>query len=74
MGTVFAVAAGSVIAALLLNYDKLCRDSTDAPGRGGRSGLTLYVDHGTGVEYVSTIMGGLTPRVDAQGRPMVRKP
>lgn len=49
-------------------------DSTDADGAGTqpnaiglRSGLNLYIDHGTGVHYVGTSDGGLTPRVCADG-------
>lgn len=45
------------------------RDDTDAPG--ARSGLMVYTDHATGVQYVGTQGGGLTVRVDAEGRPMV---
>lgn len=41
-------------------------DSTDPPG--GRSGMSIYVDHATGCEYLSR--RGLTPRLDGQGRHM----
>lgn len=41
-------------------------DSTDPPG--GRSGMTIRVDHATGCEYLSR--RGLTPRLDGQGRHM----
>lgn len=37
------------------------RDSTDRKKK--RSGFFLFKDHGTGVEYLATEFGGLTPRV-----------
>ena len=43
------------------------RDDTDGKQR---SGLIVYVDHKTGVQYVSNQMGGLTVRVDENGKPM----
>jgi len=36
-------------------------DNTDPPGE--RSGLILYKDHGTGIEYLGTVHGGLIERV-----------
>lgn len=47
------------------------RDDTDPPG--GRSGLALYTDYGTGVQYVGSPRGGLTPRLDADGHPIIVK-
>lgn len=72
LGIAFAVATGIIIVAWLSTPAPFSRDDTDQPG-GKRSGLTLYVDHGTGVEYVGTLMGGLTPRLDASGNIMIRK-
>lgn len=43
------------------------RDSTDDP-TGSRSGLVLYTDHATGVQYVGTAFGGITPRVALDGK------
>ena len=43
------------------------RDDTDGKQR---SGLIVYVDHKTGVQYVGNQMGGLTVRVDENGKPM----
>ena len=48
-------------------------DVTDDAKNGKRSGLHIYVDRETGVQYVGTIFGGLTPRLDAQGQPMILK-
>ena len=42
------------------------RDSTDPPG--SRSGLHLLIDHRTGCHYLMTRKGGLTPRLDTNGR------
>lgn len=43
------------------------RDDTDGKRR---SRLVVYIDHKTGVEYVGTPLGGLTVRVDENGKPM----
>lgn len=48
------------------------RDSTDPPG--GRSGMALHIDHATGCEYLSKSRGGITPRLDGQGRHMGCRP
>lgn len=37
------------------------RDPTDPPG--GRSGLMILTDHETGIEYLTTARGGITPRL-----------
>lgn len=44
------------------------RDDTDPPD--GHSGMTFYVDHRTQCQYLGNPRGGITPRVDAQGRHM----
>lgn len=46
------------------------KDDTDSPT--GRSGLFLYTDNATGVQYVGDLFGGLTPRLDASGKPYVK--
>ena len=38
------------------------RDATDAP-TGARSGVKLITDHGTGIQYLVTAQGGITPRL-----------
>lgn len=64
--------AGVIIALALVAFTVvflgwvLPYDSTDPPG--GRSGMTIRVDHATGCEYLSR--RGLTPRLDGQGRHM----
>lgn len=41
-------------------------DSTDPSD--GRSGLRLYIDDGTGCHYLGSSNGGLTPRMNPDGR------
>ena len=50
----------------------LSRDDTDDPS-GSRSGLIVYTDHRTGCQYVGTVLGGITPRLDKDGKPVCVK-
>ncbi len=69
MSTVFYVLATLAVTIHLANiYSKRNRDDTDAPAE--RSGLMVYTDHATGVQYLSTVAGGLTVRVDKDGKPL----
>jgi hypothetical protein len=43
------------------------RDSTDSPSK--RSGLWLFTDHATGVQYVGAPLLGFTVRMDKGGKP-----
>lgn len=43
------------------------KDDTDPSG--GRSGLKIYTDSGTGFQYLSVSGGGVTPRLSADGQP-----
>lgn len=52
-------------------HGRSSRDNTDP--KGGRSGLVLYTDAATGVQYVGTVMGGLTVRVDRDGKPFSKE-
>ena len=45
-------------------------DATDNHVTGSRSGMRILVDHGTGCQYLRATGGGLTPRLDAQGKPI----
>jgi hypothetical protein len=50
-------------------------DSTDNVKEGVRSGLGLYIDHGTGCHYISIPpLGTLTPRLDASGKQICEAP
>ncbi len=44
------------------------KDDTDPSG--GRSGLKIYTDSGTGCQYLSVSGGGVTPRLSADGQPI----
>ena len=44
------------------------KDDTDTQDK--RSGLVLYTDHKTGLQYLGNPMGGITPRLDANGKHM----
>lgn len=47
-------------------------DVTDDFRGGHRSGMRLFVDHGTGCQYLGTMLGSLTPRMGADGRQVCR--
>ena len=61
----FFVGVGLV---LLLSSGSGRKDSTDGPE--GRSGMLLHTDHATGLQYLSIQFGGITPRLDRDGRHM----
>jgi hypothetical protein len=42
-------------------------DDTDDVVNGVRSEMRLHTDYGTGCQYLSTFLGGVTPRLDADG-------
>lgn len=44
------------------------RDDTDGPEK--RSGMALYIDYRTGCHYLGNPFGGITPRLDQDGRHM----
>lgn len=46
-------------------------DDTDRDGW-NRSGLRLHTDYRTGVQYVATPDGALTPRLGPDGKPLTR--
>lgn len=47
------------------------RDATDPPN--GRSGMKLTTDAETGCQYLSVAGGGITPRLDANGKQICKK-
>lgn len=70
-----AVAALIVMAlASYLNTNRGPLDDTDNKVTGARSQMRILVDHGTGCQYLVSIGGGLTPRLDGEGKPMCRRP
>lgn len=68
LGVLMALVIVTLIGALLAQSK---RDSTDPPG--GRSNLDLLIDYQTGCHYLSTHKGGLTPRLDADGKHICTK-
>lgn len=34
----------------------------------GRSGLSIYIDNGTGCQYLGVLVFGITPRLQADGK------
>lgn len=72
MDTIFYITATVVLASVFVSWLLHSRrDDTD--NEKDRSGLILYTDHGTGVQYVGTILGGITPRLDVNGNVVVKK-
>lgn len=70
LALIWIVAAGLFVAAL-----SRCQptDSTDY-STSDRSGLKLHTDAMTGCQYLSTSGGGITPRLDSQGRQICNQP
>lgn len=68
----------AIVVVLASNYFRWGYDDTDdkRPGEmfGSRSGLTLYTDYRTGVQYVKGgLFGNTTPRLDRDGKPIIEK-
>jgi hypothetical protein len=69
MQTIFYALASLALAVWVANaFYHAGRDATDGDKK---SGLFLYTDYGTGVQYVGTMYGGLSPRMDKNGKIMV---
>lgn len=67
-----------IVCTYVSNYFRWGFDDTDdvRPGQtfGVRSGLTIYTDYKTGVQYVKCgLFGSSTPRLDRNGKPIVTK-
>ncbi len=56
------------IASGILSESPLARDDTDPGEWGKRSEIAARTDSLTGCQYLTTKAGGLTPRLDAEGR------
>lgn len=68
MNTFFAVLCALLVYGFISKPNSISKDDTDPSW--GRSGLTIYTDNKTGVQYVGTALGGLSVRVDLDGKPM----
>lgn len=62
---------GIILLLEMLSHFGLKKDSTDMEKR---SGLIIYTDGATGVQYLGTVFGSLTVRVDKDGKPYQDKP
>lgn len=60
--TLILFAIGGVLLATALES----QDDTDSPYQ--RSGMRLFTDHGTGCQYLGSMRGPFTPRLDAAGK------
>ena len=58
----------ATIVLLLMICSGLKRDDTDSPDK--RSGMRLYTDHKTGLQYLGGMFGGITPRLNEDGTHM----
>ena len=69
---VFIVVAIVIIQYLVDKY--MAYDDTDDKENKERSGLVLYTDYKTGIQYVKGgLFGSITPRLDEHGTPMKAK-
>jgi len=64
---IFIIIACFFICSILLGSG-CSKDNTDAEEK--RSGLTLYTDYKTGLQYIGNPMGGITPRLTVDGKHM----
>lgn len=69
-GVIFATV---LLGCLASGYNPIFSKKDDTDGD-KRSGLIVYTDYGTGVQYVANIQGGMSVRVDKDGKPMTIKP
>lgn len=53
---------------VLIGLSPIARDDSDPGSWGDRSGLTLRTDSLTGCQYLEAQSGGLTPRLDTDGK------
>lgn len=63
----FVVVMAVALNAAVQNYMGWNYDATDPASHSHRSGLSIKTDCGTGVQYLVSANGGLTPRLDVTG-------
>ena len=66
-----AAAAVCVILLCIYLFRNTEKDATDPPN--GRSNLDLLIDHETGCHYLRANGGGITPRLNANGKHICEK-
>lgn len=75
MDTIVDIIIIMLFTAWIANALRIGWSPTDDKVREKSSGLVLYTDYGTGVQYVGTIFGSITPRLDSKGKPVcIKKP
>ena len=62
-----------LVISAVLDYFSIGYDDSDNKELGLRSNLKVPTDYKTGVQYLSTIGGGITPRLDKGGNIVVIK-
>ncbi|MCG7348957.1 DUF6440 family protein [Sphingomonas sp. ACRSK] len=62
----------TILLALILSALGYGWDDTDDRGAGVHSQMALRTDHGTGCQYLETSGGGITPRLNADGKQVCR--
>lgn len=67
----FGIFLGLALTAFVASGQNSFFSKKDATDGEKRSGLVIYTDYGTGVQYVANLMGGMSVRVDADGKPML---
>lgn len=62
MGLIVAICVAALIASAITGSPK---DDSDGPN--ARSGVSVITDHKTGMQYLKSPGGGITPRMDTDG-------
>lgn len=70
--TLIAVIVFVTVVGAAISYFRLGFDDTDNRLTGKRSDLRLYIDYGTGRQYVRASGGSITPRLSSDGNPICR--
>ena len=66
----FAVAALAILGIIAVVNAIIERPHDDSDPPGGRSGVAVVTDHATGLQYLRSPGGGITPRLGVDGRQM----
>ena len=67
---VWIVGIISLLSIITSMSNPLGYDETDDREKGIRSNMIMFTDHGTGCQYLGRAFGGLTPRLDIEGKPI----
>ena len=64
--TLLVTAVGVIVLLAYISMHHLPRDNSDPIG--GRSNMQVLTDALTGCQYLATLRGGITPRMDADNK------